>query len=105
MNTEDKKIQIEQAEFVNGKTPKGIAAWSSEIEEQRAAVDEEISHLTKELNKVNLSTTLEAKKCEDDLVDQAGEKQLQFEKMQLELKPDYERKIEEVKRSNLSGSP
>ena len=85
---EDKKLQIEQAKFGNGETPKDVAAWSSEIKEQQAAVDEEISDLTKQLNEVNLHTTLEAKKCEDDLADQAREKQLQFEKAQLELKPD-----------------
>ena len=92
---EDQKLQIEQAKFVNGETPKDIAAWSSEIEEQQAAVDEEISDLTKRLNEVNLRTTLEAKKCEEELVDQAREKQLQFEKAQLELKLNYERRIEE----------
>ena len=102
---EDKKLQIEQAKFVNGEAPKDVAAWSSEIEEQQAAVDEEISDLTNQLNEVNLRTTLEAKKCEDDRADQAREKQLQFEKAQLELKLDYERKIEEAKRSNVSGSP
>ena len=84
--------------------PKDVAAWSLEIEEQQAAVDEEISDLTKQLNEVNLRTTLEAKKCENDRADQAREKRLQFEKAQLELKLDYERKIEEAKKSNVSGS-
>ena len=89
---EDKKLQIEQAKFVNGEAPKDVAAWSSEIEEQQAAVDEGISDLTKQLNKVNFRTTLEAKKCEDDRADQVREKQLQLEKAQLEVKARLRKK-------------
>ena len=101
---ESQKLQIEQAKFANGEAPKDVAAWSSEIEEQQAAVDEEISQLTKRLNELILGSTLEAKKCEEELVEQARGKQLDFEKAQLELKLDYERKIEEAKKSHASGS-
>ena len=76
----------------------------SEIEEQQAVVDEEIAQLTKRLNELILGSTLEAKKCEEELVEQARGKQLDFEKAQLKLKLDYERKTEEARKSHASGS-
>ena len=101
---ENQKLQIEQAKFANGEAPKDVATWSSETEEQKAAVHEEIAPLTKRLNELILGSTLEAKKCEEELMEEAQGKQLDFEKAQLELKLDYKRKIKEARKSHASGS-
>lgn len=57
---ENKKLQLEQAQLANGEAPNDVTAWSSEIEEQQAAVDEEIAQLTKQLNDLIPASTLEA---------------------------------------------
>ena len=57
---ENQKLQLEQAKPVNGEAPNAVTAWSSEIEEQQAAVDEEIAQLTKQLNDLIPRSTLEA---------------------------------------------
>ena len=101
---ESQKLQIEQAKFANTEVPNVVAVWSSEIEEQQDTVDKEIAQLTKRQNELILGSTLEAKKCEEELVEQARGKQLDFEKAQLELKLDYERKIEEAKKGHASRS-
>ena len=91
---ENQKLQIEEAKLANGEAPNDVTAWSSEIEEQQAAVDEEIAQLTKQLNDLIPDSTLEAKQCEKELVKKARGKELDLEKSQLEFKLDYERKIE-----------
>ena len=65
---ESQKLQIEQAKFANAEAPNVVAVWSSEIEEQQATVDEEIAQLTKRQNELILGSTLEAKKCEEELL-------------------------------------
>ena len=91
---ENQKLQIVQAKLANGEAPNDVTAWSFEIEEQQAAVDEEIAQLTKQLNDLIPGSTLEAKQYEKELVEKARGKELDLEKAQLEFKLDYERKIE-----------
>ena len=91
---ENQKFQIEQAKLANGEAPNDVTGWSSEIEEQQAAADEEIAQLTKQLNDLIPGLTLEAKQCEKERVEKAQGKELNLEKAQLEFKLDYERKIE-----------
>ena len=90
---ENRKLQIEQAKVANGETSNDVTAWSSEIEEQQAAVDEEIAQLTKQLNDLIPGSTLEAKRCQEELVEKARGGRLRLEKVHLELKLDYDRNI------------
>lgn len=55
----NQKLQIEQAKLANGEAPNDVTTWSSEIEEQQAAVDEEMAQLTKQLNDLIPGPTLE----------------------------------------------
>ena len=91
---ENKKFQIEQVKLANGKAPNEVTAWSSEIEEQQTAADEEIAQLTKQLDDLILGSTLEVKQCEEELGEKAQGKELDLGKAQLEFKLDYERGIE-----------
>ena len=84
---ESQKLQIEQAKLANGEAPNDVTAWSSEIEEQQAAVDEEI---VKQLNDLMPGSTLEAKQCQEELVEKARGKELDLEKVHFELQLDYE---------------
>lgn len=94
------KVGIEQAKFASGAKPEDVIEWSMGVEEQAGAV-EEITYLSKRLTQVNLKTNLETKKCEEQLVEKAPDKQLQFEHAQLELKLDYERNMEEERKGQV----
>ena len=94
------KVQIEQAKFESGATPEEVAEWSSEIEEQQAVVDQQITFLSERSAELSLRTTIQAKKLEEDLLEQARTKQLEFERAQLQLKLDYEKKMEETRKGN-----
>ena len=52
--------------------------------------EEEIKYLSETLIWINYKTSLEAKKCEEELVKKDQEKQLQFGHAQLEQKLEYE---------------
>ena len=52
--------------------------------------EEEIKYLSETLIRINYKTSLEAKKCEEELVKKDHEKQLQFGRAQLEQKLEYE---------------
>ena len=98
-NVESVKVEIEQAKFASGAKPEDVVEWSVVVEEQQATADEEITYLSEKLTQGNLKATLEAKNIEEELAEKARDKQLQFERAQLEMKLDYEKKMEETRKS------
>ena len=95
------KTQIQQAKLESGIQVDELAKWSAGIEAQQEMADKEIKHLSERLVQINYKTSLQAKKCEEELVERDREKQLQFERAQLEQKLEFEKKMEEAKKSQL----
>ena len=63
--------------------------------------DEEIKYLSETLFQIDYKTSLQAKKCEEELVERDRDKQVQFEHAQLEQKLEFEKKIEEARKSQV----
>ena len=98
---ESVKTQIEQAKVESGVEVSELAEWSAGVEAQQATADEEIKYLSETLVQIDYKTRLQAKKCEEELVERDRDKQLQFERAQLELKLEFEKKIEEARKSQV----
>ena len=98
---ESVKTQIEQAKLESGVQVDELAKWSAGVEAQQATVDEEITYLSQTLVQINYKASLEAKKCEEELAERDRDKQLQFERAQLEQKLEFEKKMEEARKSNM----
>ena len=97
---ESVKTQIEQAKLESGVHVEELPKWSAGVEAQQATVDEEITYLSQALVEIKYKASLEAKKGEEKLVEGDREKQLQFERAQLEQKLEFE-KMEEARKSNM----
>ena len=98
---ESVKTQIEQAKLESGVQVDQLPKWSAGVEAQQATVDEEITYLSQTLVQINYKASLEAKKCEEELAERDRDKQLQFERAQLEQKLEFEKKMEEARKSNM----
>ena len=98
---ESVKTQIEQAKLESGVQVDELAKWIAGVETQQATVDEEITYLSQTLVQINYKASLEAKKCEEELAERDRDKQLQFERAQLEQKLEFEKKMEEARKSNM----
>jgi len=97
--TENVKMQIEQAKLESGVQVDELAEWSAGVEEQQATADKEITHLSEKLAQVNFKTSLQVKKSQEEPTERARDKQLQFEHAQLEQKLEFEKKMEEARKS------
>ena len=98
---ESVKTQIEQAKLESGVQVDELPKWSAGVEAQQATVDEEITYLSQTVVQINYEASLKAKKCEEELAERGREKQLQFERAQLEQKLEFEKKMEEARKSNM----
>ena len=98
---ESVKTQIEQAKVESGVEVGELAEWSAGVEAKQATADEEIKYLSETLVQIDYKTSLQAKKCEEELVERDRDKQLQFERAQLEQKLYFEKKIEEARKSQV----
>ena len=96
------KTQIEEAKLESGVAVDELSKWSDGVEAQQETADEEITYLSETLVQINYKTSLQAKKCEEELAERDRDKQLQFERAQLEQKLEFEKKIEEAKKSQNS---
>ena len=77
---ESVKTQIEQAKLESGVAVDELTKWSDGVEAQQETVDEEITYLSETLVQINYKTSLQAKKCEEELAERDRDKQLQFER-------------------------
>ena len=57
--------------------------------------------MSETLVQIDYKTSQQAKKCEEELVERDRDKQLQFERAQLEQKLEFEKKIEEARKSQV----
>ena len=96
------KLKVEQLKFKGGDEPEDVATWSHAVEEQIAEVDVEITFLEKSLEEVRSKADLQKREKELALMARAREEQLEFKRAQLELKPEYERKLEESRAGKIS---
>ena len=96
------KTQIEEAKLESGVAVDELSKWSDGVEAQQETAGEEIKYLSETLVQINYKTSLQAKKCEEELAERDRDKQLQFERAQLEQKLEFEKKIEEAKKSQNS---
>ena len=105
---ESVKTQIEQEKLESGVQVDELAEWSAGVEAQQATADEEITYLSETLIQINYKTSLQAKKCEEELAERDRDKQLQFERAELEQKLEFDKKMEEARKSQVGqvvGSP
>ena len=71
---ESVKTQIEQAKLESGVQVDELAEWSPGVEAQQATADEEITYLSETLIQINYKTSLQAKKCEEELAERDRDK-------------------------------
>lgn len=74
-----------------------LAEWSAGVEAQQATADEEIMYLSEKLIQINYKESLQAKKCEGEL----AKRDRQFERAQLEQKPEFEKKMEDARKNQV----
>ena len=102
---ESVKTQIDQAELESGVAVDELTKWSDGVEAQQETADEEITYLSETLVQINYKTSLQAMKCEEELAERDRDKQLQFERAQLEQKLEFEKKIVVTKTWNYLQPP
>ena len=93
------KTKIEQAKLESGVQVDELTKWSAAVEAQQETADEEITHLSERLVQMNYKTRMQAKESEEELAERDRQKQLAFERTQLEMRLTYEKKIEETKQA------
>ena len=76
-----------------------LTELSAAVEAQQETADEEITHLSDRLVQMNHKTRMQAKESEEELAERDRQKQLAFERTQLEMRLTYEKKIEETKQA------
>ena len=84
------KMYIEHTKWGSGIQVDELAKWSTGVEAQQQMADEEIKYSSETLVQSYYKISLQAKKWEEELVKRDEEKQLQFERAQLEHKLEYE---------------
>lgn len=92
-------MKIEQAKLESGVQVDELTEWSAAVEAQQETADEEITHLSDRLVQMNYKTKMQAKESEEELAERDRQKQLAFERTQLEMRSTYEKKIEETKQA------
>ena len=65
------KTQIEQVKVESGVEVGKLAEWSAGIEAKQATADKEIKYLSETLVQIDYKTSLQAKKCEEELVERS----------------------------------
>ena len=98
------KLQVVEEKFKASDSEEDIALWSEEIEQQVAQVDNQVTNINEHLASLKLEEDSKAQESENELKAKEREDQLRFEKAQLELKLEYERKIEETKKNYATKS-
>ena len=97
------KIKIEQEKLSNDENLEDVAAWSSEVEIKLETIDTDIARIGKYLDEENQRAKLAAKEVDQVLVSKEREQQLQFERAQLEMKLEFDKKTNEMK-NNQQGT-
>lgn len=100
---ESVKTRIEQAKLESGVQVDELTKWSAAVEAQQETADEEITHLSERHVQMNYKTRMQAKESEEELAERDRQKQLAFERTQLEMRLTYEKKIEETKQAKTTG--
>ena len=88
------KMHIEHTKWGSGIQVDELAKWSTGVEAQQQMADEEIKYSSETLVQSNNKISLQAKKWEEELVKRDQEKQLQFERAQLEHKLEKPKKCQ-----------
>ncbi|KAK3703037.1 hypothetical protein QZH41_006694 [Actinostola sp. cb2023] len=95
----DYKLKIEEGKLASGQSAEEVCAWSEEIDKKLERVDEEIEYLAKCLTECKQHDSISTKEKEISLLALERQRQLEFERAQLELKFEYQKKGEELKQS------
>ena len=98
------KLQTEQAKFTEGVKCEDVAEWSRKVEDQVSEVDIEISLLEKWLEAQSLEAENQKREHDEEKEKRAREQQLRFEREQLEIKLEFEQKLEETRKSQTGGA-
>ena len=96
---ESVKTKIEQAKLESGVQVDELTEWSAAVEAQQETAEEEITHLSDRLVQMNYKTRMQAKESEEELAERDRQKQLEFERTQLEMRLTYQKKIGETKQA------
>ena len=94
---ESAKTKIEQVRLESGIQVDELTEWSAGVKAQQETADEEITHFSDRLIQMNYKIRTQMKENEEELAEQDRQKQLEFERTQLEMRLTYEKKIEETK--------
>ena len=94
---DDLNLQIEQAKITKGETPEEVIAWSDEIEAKLASIDQlGVVGASKRLTELKTEANLAGHEVEEAALQKKRKGQLDFERAQLELKLEYDKKAADV---------
>ena len=96
---DDLKLQIEEKKVSSGVALDDVTTWSNEVEAKLASVDESVVVTGKRLNEIKKEASAEGGEEEDVSLQKKRKELLEFERAQLELKLEYEKKTAEVIKS------
>lgn len=86
------KLRIEQEKISKGEEVSEVSMWSEEIETKLEDVDTHVTKLVKCIEETVQQDDLAKKESGEKVLDIQREKQLAFERAQLELKLEFEKK-------------
>ena len=98
------KLQVVEEKFKAGDSEEDITKWSTESENQVAEVDLKVTHINEHLASLKSEEDLKAQETDKELKAKEPEDQLEFGRVQLGQKLEYERKIEESKKDHATKS-
>lgn len=90
--------------MASGVTQEGVSSWSSKIEAKLGSVDESVGVAKIRLNEIKKGASLAEEGAEEASLCKKRNEQLKFERAQLKLKLEYERKTVEVNKSEQGQS-
>ena len=94
------KVKIEQARLTEGGNLDDVSTWSVEIKEKLETVDIEVAHLAKWLDEAEYEASLATQESKEAFLAKERKQQFDFEGAQHELKFEYEKKAEELRKTS-----
>ena len=90
---------VEQNKFKKGDEPEAVTTWGKDLDGEMSKTDAVITTLTSAINEVRSNQILKEKQIEHALKEKEREEQLLFEKRQFEQKFEFEKRLEDARKS------
>ena len=90
---------VEQNKFKKGDEPEAVTTWGKDLDGEMSKTNAVITTLTSAINEVRSNQILKEKQIEHALKEKEREEQLLFEKRQFEQKFEFEKRLEDARKS------